>query len=1772
MRIRGLFVGTLLVLVATAGCGDMWGDLFGSKRSAVDPGGGGGTCTRDDAALTQVILNPPACGPSLPCICGSYCSSTINGVCVVDCRSDAECATGKTCSQFGQCIGAGSSDGGVPANPACPRNEALLDQVVGASGGAPDAGRHCEFDDICPYGSYCDRNSGQCSAQCRTDEQCMATAQPGQTLLCDCLGKCVEPSAPKVPPATALPALEVTPTAFNLDRPADITAPNWGNIQQRSINVALSSTFLTQDSMGHTSGPAATITFTPGPNLTVECPGGSASAAACTIAIDPATFARVGASDNYRTAPVTVIVRPAATTTSVESWELSVTTTQATASPQAVRIRYLTPSMAPAPMASFQGLPNVQGAPVVPLDYRGIGTLNLTSPTGDSFDVPVKARADGSGHLVLRDDTQLLSPSGTLVVTTDNQLWLDPNVADRTLGDNLDGTIEQAISNISLAQDSVSGAISGTFGLGLRLDDVINGSTLDFSRYVPALLTLRNASALESGTCASSTDCASGTRCDGGFCSSSPDFHLASGVAVLFHKQAQAWTEGSEVGSESDQFGFLQLYAPSLAWAQTYVGDPLPQDQTQQLVTPPLTYSGDMRATFTFSDGSPAVYYDSQGNLHTKLKPLAIPMFAQRDEGGTAKPVSEMLSKCVEELRRSPPDGYHSYELGSYLDAPPEGPIECIDLGRFFITASPGTATNHALAQNLLRQWLELHSFIGREALEENALNDVLSSGESVITGADSTTSTTSTPPPKLPEVLSAVESGLGLLLYNMPGALIQQLTSDELNAPDYRTHALFGSPTCSVASDCNSPDGQTMDCGTDHVCQVRSLEAMPQHNQPVGLPATMMETATSYLKVLDAYVSQVERQTYGQPTDQGVGPSQAEALSRYGIAMRVAMSIESLAYTLRVKSTDGPCTGLNCAAMTKRWESARDEFYAARRLVMQKVATLRANVNPLGIPEDDIPLYFGDPSGTNSQYFAGSDYLLSGWAAPAVKTAQDALAAARDAWIAQRQSLLQDELNQHNRQNEIDTLKSKYGQPILDNCGALLASDANGGTHSLESRDVVDYFQTHPFSSDTCFVNPTCVGTDGVDGRFATELAFESQFLDVQSGALLIDRESNDTVVDRTVRQEMCRFDDVNLTNHTFQTAQAFSVKMYEFCDIADREYGKGFYFDKFHTPTATCRAFKSSVDGHIYITNSANPTPQMILPLAALVRPIAASELGPGNFYSQAGVPTRDAYYDVQIRGTDDNIYAFVDHRSQPAWEHADLYCATGHQVGSAGVVADPTRGSYTSEYDFLLHPPLPAKCFSGKMGVAYYEGLAAVLRIQKAKRVVDAGKGAIYDIGKQCEQIDSDNTMLDQVQKDLDAARADYDNLDWFLGSFASGLNSVGAWGSGFAHFVTLAGDDVNDEQARFNELSSMFSRSENARACWDNWAAHRRDVKAALTDVDLAVVGLNEQYLVLKNLIDDNNHNLMEGQAAIKREEDSPLSSVGHHYWLDEKVERFKKELEWSRRLTFLAMRAVEWEFQQSLPYRAQIVSAVHPDQLEDVVRGLQQEQAARTINRRRPAESGIVLSLRDDILSVTDRSSDAAGERAWTPAQRFEGRLGDDRYAYYDKNGNYLGQAVPFNLGVTGVLETRCGERLWRTTATIQGDGLTESTPGAPILLLKKNTFASQFCMGKGDGQSTMQIGMVHPSAQLFNPGSSIDPSDSNDFTAAMMFPWFNITRTEFYKDTYRDGASEELAGRGLYGDYVLLFPKQLLDEGFGLDKVEDVLLRFDYLSVDNLPQ
>ncbi|RYG17221.1 hypothetical protein EON82_24100 [bacterium] len=91
-------------------------------------------------------------------------------------------------------------------------------------------------------------------------------------------------------------------------------------------------------------------------------------------------------------------------------------------------------------------------------------------------------------------------------------------------------------------------------------------------------------------------------------------------------------------------------------------------------------------------------------------------------------------------------------------------------------------------------------------------------------------------------------------------------------------------------------------------------------------------------------------------------------------------------------------------------------------------------------------------------------------------------------------------------------------------------------------------------------------------------------------------------------------------------------------------------------------------------------------------------------------------------------------------------------------------------------------------------------------------------------------------------------------------------------------------------------------------------------------------------------------------------------------------------------------------------------------------------------------------------------------------------------------------------------------------------------------------------------------------------GSAASQAQERTFSSALLQPWFNRSRSEFEGDPAGgamkpSGASEELSGRGLLGAYSLVIPYAgTLDdpEHFKLDGLEDVLLRFDDDSVDNI--
>jgi hypothetical protein len=513
----------------------------------------------------------------------------------------------------------------------------------------------------------------------------------------------------------------------------------------------------------------------------------------------------------------------------------------------------------------------------------------------------------------------------------------------------------------------------------------------------------------------------------------------------------------------------------------------------------------------------------------------------------------------------------------------------------------------------------------------------------------------------------------------------------------------------------------------------------------------------------------------------------------------------------------------------------------------------------------------------------------------------------------------------------------------------------------------------------------------------------------------------------------------------------------------------------------------------------------------------------------------------------------------------------------------------------------------CFRGKLG-------AAALQIISARQDSDIALQN-WNLAQESYELDSQYCQQVEVAEDDAKMRADvlHQALDEcntakFHAQFElSQMEAASSWFSGICSAIpTLGGSVVQGATALasldnkqkiilaeesmeryrndYNNAMAIKQANDTIRACWHTVEKSQLEIVAAFALISRRATDGVTAANQFQTLMNENVQALRQGTNDVKREKNRFVSTVAHHYWTSEKIDRFNNDFAWAKRMTYLAMRAVEYEFQQSLPLRQAVLTASHPDQLHEALRTLQQEVGTRTINRRRPSEASIVLSLRDELLALPDHTADVTGERKLTATRGLQQRLTDPRFAVYDKNGKWLGQGIPFNLGPEGALNYRCGERLWRITATVQGDGLSETQPGVSLLVLKRNTFGSQWCEGQGDG-SKFQYGSVQPSRRLFGEhGTGALESQANGFSTALLYPWFNIRRTDFYKDSYRDGASEELAGRGLYGDYTLLFPRDVLEgtandtnacvasqRRFPLEQVEDVLIRFDYLSVDNLP-
>jgi hypothetical protein len=719
-----------------------------------------------------------------------------------------------------------------------------------------------------------------------------------------------------------------------------------------------------------------------------------------------------------------------------------------------------------------------------------------------------------------------------------------------------------------------------------------------------------------------------------------------------------------------------------------------------------------------------------------------------------------------------------------------------------------------------------------------------------------------------------------------------------------------------------------------------------------------------------------------------------------------------------------------------------------------------------------------------------------------------------RTTWIQRRNGAVQDQMSTDHKGQRVDDLARVYGQPIVDICGL-------GG---VSAEEALEQMESGKITAETCHIDRKCAGA-------------------VLTSAAALREHLSSQLDEKAMKLQLCRFALTSPRLHATDDIKA--------C------VGGG--------------ANQSSVLNFIDATS--------LVGLATKRNMVCG-----GKTYSVAAL-----------------------------WADQGLSIVPEAEMAEAEAACQARFG-----YHPLPVPEVNPACYRGQIGVAFS-------RIATAKQEVKAAVASLQSIEVRfaghwdiCERKMAHNTARLAAQETLQSLRdewatakgvaRDVERVTDTVGSSLSGIaagagvgaaigtvggppgvvigaavgaftGALSSWfGSGARQKQKKLDDQLRLAETKYQTLLENQSKEIDVVSCLHEAEVIKSQALVQVEIIRAQALGVDTAIIELDNLIRTVKQRALEGSGVLARERQRKAGGFAHHYWYDEAVAAYRRDFPRAKRLTYLALRALEYELQQTLMLRKNAVSAAHPQQLVEVLNLLETEQSTRKLNGKRPEAKSLVLSLRDEIWRLEDRSKALVGERALSPKERFKGRLAQGGCTIRDRKGNWIGQGIQFTLDPSAkspnraALPLRCAERLWTVTATIQGDVRGGSvTTAAEVQLLQRNTFASQQCDQKIDG-TALQIATIQPSKNLFKLGDESKIVDeARSYTAASLTAGLNTPLIEFSKIAHQEGASQELAGRGLYGEYILLFPRTLVETGFPVEQIEDIIVKFDYLSVDDSP-
>lgn len=528
----------------------------------------------------------------------------------------------------------------------------------------------------------------------------------------------------------------------------------------------------------------------------------------------------------------------------------------------------------------------------------------------------------------------------------------------------------------------------------------------------------------------------------------------------------------------------------------------------------------------------------------------------------------------------------------------------------------------------------------------------------------------------------------------------------------------------------------------------------------------------------------------------------------------------------------------------------------------------------------------------------------------------------------------------------------------------------------------------------------------------------------------------------------------------------------------------------------------------------------------------------------------------------------------------------------------------------------------CVGGSLGEAYLDIVAATQDLEQARAQLgeyiesyDIAETSCLRLKERNDDISSESSSHSAIMHNLRAIKAAADSAAEAAGAVkdcaatTAGTSNSTPWDAlkGTVATVTacVAGGvqaaanitsiglqaGMDDAQSDFETKIAGIENAAEVDICHNDAKQQLVGARSATIAIDKAVFDLARARAEVDAQLGDAAQIWADGHAYLEEMTNFPVPSTMGDPWYSERIGKYTRNFKLARRATYLAVRAVEYEFQVSSQLRQKVYQAKVPDDLQAILDEIWTTSATRSVAGSRPAELSAVLSLRDDILQVGDRSDWPEELRQLSAEERFHALLTSQHYAEYDDAGDYVGQRIPFSLlplgalglptnGVSIYAQTDCAERLWSVNASLLGDAMYRGSDTSFVRLdvLKRNTFFSQWCVDPPPTQP-FQLASVTPTRNLFRePGVGEDVGSDwgvergpEAFSRARIQAFFGVDRAALEDPQYANGETSELAARGLYGDYALFIPAALISrdggDGLVLDHIDDVLLRVDYVSV-----